>query len=68
MTFQEILTKGNKKFTKEFELVYCNVSGKPYAAYRNKFFLVQLFKEKNDVIRLSICRTEINNKVEWKDN
>jgi hypothetical protein len=39
-----------------------------FAVFRSKKYLVQLYHEKEGIIRLSVCRTEVNNKLQWKDN
>ena len=38
-----------------------------FKVFRSRRFFVQVFKE-DDVIRLSVCRTEINPDGNWKDN
>lgn len=38
-----------------------------FGVWRSKRFLVQGFKESAGVIRLSICRTELDSKGQWKD-
>lgn len=38
------------------------------ALYRSNRFLVQVYVENNGVVRLSVCRTEINNRGQWQEN
>lgn len=38
------------------------------ALWRSNRFLVQVYVEKNGIARLSICRTEINNRGQWQEN
>lgn len=35
--------------------------------FRSKKYLVQVYEEENNIFRLSICRTELNNSGDWKD-
>lgn len=35
---------------------------------RSNRFLVQVYVENNGVVRLSVCRTEINNRGQWREN
>lgn len=39
-----------------------------FGLFRSKKYLVQVFHEKSDIIRLSVCRTDINNQGQWLDN
>jgi len=38
------------------------------ALWRSNRFLVQVYVENNGVVRLSVCRTEINNRGQWQEN
>lgn len=38
------------------------------ALWRSNRFLVQVYVKENGVVRLSICRTEINNRGQWQEN
>lgn len=38
------------------------------ALWRSNRFLVQVYVENDGVVRLSVCRTEINNRGQWQDN
>ena len=38
------------------------------ALWRSNRFLVQVYVEENGVVRLSICRTEINSRGQWQEN
>jgi hypothetical protein len=38
------------------------------ALWRSNRFLVQVYTEQNGVMRLSVCRTQINNRGQWQDN
>lgn len=41
----------------------------PIEVWRSRYFLVQIFSEDNGIMRMTVCRTEINETGErWKDN
>ncbi|MTD33971.1 hypothetical protein GKE73_16130 [Paludibacterium sp. dN 18-1] len=39
----------------------------PFAVYWSKDFMVQLYAEPNDIVRLSVCRTCLGNDGHWID-
>lgn len=42
------------------------IAPKPFKVMRSRYFLLQAFSEPTGEIRLSICRTELDNDGEWK--
>ncbi len=66
------LRKENAKQSDELEMVptkdWPRAEPGMFALFRSKKFLVQVYHEKNDIIRLSVCRTQINSKGQWEEN
>lgn len=68
---QKYLRQQNSRYSKEFVEISdndfpCELRNL-VKALRNNSFLVQIYKD-NDSIRLSICRTEIDNQGKWIAN
>lgn len=66
------LQEQNKKFSAIFVEVPSSEwpfqSSKLQKVFRNRSFLVQVHQENDDIVRLSICRTELDRCGQWKDN
>lgn len=62
---RKYLERQNKKYTSEFIEISKDTwpphpGEPPIKVFRNNKFLIQVYTEKNNIIRLSICRTTVN--------
>ena len=65
------LKKDNKKYTNKYVAIpktaWPSNPNKLFKVLRNRNFLVQLYLEENNIVRLSICRTAVSGE-SWAEN
>lgn len=68
------LVEHNKQWPKTMQIVPVTqwpdsrgLTNPPFEMWRSKFFVAQVFREKNGVLRISVNRTELENGGRWKD-